>query len=70
MKHAPPTNFGENLFYMYGGDPKRACDRAVKNWYAEIKNYDFGKPKYDRSTGEVLQTVNIEFTVEIVEGLF
>lgn len=40
---------------MYGGDPEQACDRAVKNWYQEAKNYDFRSPHLDDSTSECIE---------------
>ena len=52
LQHDSTTEDGENLFYMYGGDPGQACDRAVKNWYQEVKNYDYKSPHLDDSTSE------------------
>lgn len=52
LQHDSTATEGENLFYMYGGDPEQACDRAVKNWYQEVKNYDFRSPHLDDSTSE------------------
>lgn len=52
MERDPSAKDGENIFYMYGGDPSEACDRAVENWYSEIRNYDFKDPKENPSTGE------------------
>ena len=40
---------------MYGGDPGQACDRAVKNWYQEVKNYDFRSPHLDDSTSKYIK---------------
>ena len=54
LQHDSTTSDGENLFYMYGGDPEQACDRAVKNWYQELKNYDFKSPHLEDSTSECL----------------
>lgn len=52
LQHDPSSTDGENLFYMYGGDPAQACDRAVNNWYQEIRNYDFKSPHLDDSTSK------------------
>ena len=52
LQHDSSSFDGENLFYMYGGDPSQACDRAVNNWYQEIKNYDFKSPHLDDSTSK------------------
>lgn len=52
LQHDSTATEGENLFYMYGGDPEQACDRAVKNWYQEVKNYDFRSPHLDDSTSK------------------
>lgn len=52
LQHDSTTSDGENLFYMYGGDPGQACDRAVKNWYQEFKNYDFRSPHLEDSASE------------------
>lgn len=52
LQHDSSTPFGENLFYMYGGDPEQACGRAVNNWYQEGKNYDFRSPHLDESTSK------------------
>ena len=52
LQHDSSTSYGENLFYMYGGDPSRACDRAVQNWYQEEKNYNFRSPHLDDSTSK------------------
>lgn len=51
MERDPSTQEGENIFYMYGGDPAEACDRAVENWYSEVKNYDFKNPQENKNTG-------------------
>jgi len=57
LQHDPSSTDGENLFYMYGGDPAQACDRAVNNWYQEIRNYDFKSPHLDDSTNHFSQLV-------------
>ncbi|XP_078359740.1 uncharacterized protein LOC144644187 [Oculina patagonica] len=57
LQHDSTTPDGENLFYMYGGDPEQACGRAVKNWYQEGKNYDFRSPHLDESTNHFSQLV-------------
>ena len=62
LQHDSRTSDGENLFYMYGGDPEQACGRAVKNWYQEGKNYDFRSPHLDESTSE--------YSVSIIQHRF
>ncbi|XP_032226785.2 uncharacterized protein LOC5502610 isoform X2 [Nematostella vectensis] len=57
MERDPLTNGGENIFYMYGGNPREACERAVRNWYQEVKNYDFKNPHSDPSTSHFSQLV-------------
>ncbi|KAK3736001.1 hypothetical protein QZH41_017495 [Actinostola sp. cb2023] len=57
MERDPNTKEGENIFYMYGGDPSEACDRAVENWYSELRNYDFKNPHESPSTDHFSQVI-------------
>ena len=50
MQHDASSNLGENIFYMYGGNAHEACERAVRNWYEEGRNYDFKAAEVNPST--------------------
>lgn len=52
--------YGENLSVSYTTDspsPTSVGTKAVDDWYSEINNYDFTKPKFDAATGHFTQVV-------------
>jgi uncharacterized protein YkwD len=62
MEHSrpnPPGSYGENLFFAANTAPNfnPSCYDAVKAWYDEIKDYDFGNPTFAAATGHFTQVV-------------
>ncbi len=48
------SRYGENLaFFM----PSTTGDRAVRGWYDEVSEYDFGRPRFGMNTGHFTQVV-------------
>ena len=58
LHHAPSSarpGQGENLAWTGASSPAAACLKAVKMWYAEIKDYDFATPGFSFETGHFTQ---------------
>lgn len=55
-KHSPDSEFGENVYCQSGGSIP-TCDRVVKLWYDEVKDYDYDNPGYSKKTGHFTQVV-------------
>lgn len=49
MYHNPEHRYGENLFTCLGFDA--TADKAVFEWYDEIRMYSFEKPGFALATG-------------------
>ena len=51
---------GENLYYTYSEfplDPATLAQKATDAWYAEVADYDYGKPGFSVATGHFSQVV-------------
>ena len=71
MQHDDSTKLGENIFYMYGGNPHEACQRAVRSWYEEGKTYDFNSKATDTAnTSEFTITAEIKSVASIYQYSF
>ncbi len=55
MYHRQPNKYGENIYWISGGD-SNGID-AVDAWYSEIKKYNFNKPGFSMATGHFTQVV-------------
>lgn len=55
MYHRQPNKYGENIYWISGGD-SNGID-AVDAWYSEIKQYNFNKPGFSMATGHFTQVV-------------
>merc|ERR1712003_575794 len=52
FKHRTENNpYGENLFRSWGQSPGQAGKIAIKSWYSEEKDYDYGSPGFSMATG-------------------
>lgn len=55
LEHRQVHTYGENLYTSRGMEVDGAT--VVKNWYDEIRNYDFSKATYKPGTGHFTQIV-------------
>ncbi|MBP7901380.1 MAG: hypothetical protein KA015_01045 [Spirochaetes bacterium] len=55
MYHRQPNKYGENIYWISGGDSNG--QDAVDAWYSEIKQYNFNKPGFSMATGHFTQLV-------------
>ncbi len=55
MYHRQPNKYGENIYWMSGGNPSAAS--VVQAWYNEIKQYNFARPGFSGATGHFTQVV-------------
>lgn len=55
MRHRQPNKYGENIFWISGGEPTGAS--VADSWYDEIKDYHFDRPGFSMDTGHFTQVV-------------
>lgn len=55
MKHRQPNKYGENIFWMSGGQV--TGEMVTDSWYNEIKDYNFARPGFSMKTGHFTQVV-------------
>ncbi len=55
MYHRKPNKFGENIYWISGGEI--TGDMPVEAWYNEIKDYNYSKPDFSMKTGHFTQVV-------------
>lgn len=55
MYHRQPNRYGENIFWMSGGEVNAST--PVDRWYDEIKSYNYSKPGFSMATGHFTQVV-------------
>ena len=55
MYHRQPNRYGENIYWMSGGNPSGKS--VVNAWYSEIKYYKYSNPRFSYKTGHFTQVV-------------
>ncbi|KAL9930591.1 uncharacterized protein ACN427_014992 isoform 1-T1 [Glossina fuscipes fuscipes] len=55
LEHRPNDKYGQNLFMASNYDP--SAEEVVKDWYSEIKGYDFKRPDFSTDTGNFTQLI-------------
>lgn len=55
MKHRQPNKYGENIFWMSGGQV--TGEMVTNSWYNEIKDYNYSRPGFSMKTGHFTQVV-------------
>lgn len=55
LEHRPNDKYGQNLFMASNYDP--SAEEVVKDWYSEIKDYDFERPDFSTDTGNFTQLI-------------
>lgn len=55
MHHRDPNTYGENIYWVSGGNPTGAG--VVNSWYGEIAQYNYSKPGFTMNTGHFTQVV-------------
>jgi len=56
LEHSTDDKYGENLFF--GGPPGAfPVTEVVDGWYSEVKDYDYGSPRFAMGTGHFTQVV-------------
>jgi glioma pathogenesis-related protein 2 len=61
FKHSGTQGVGENLYVSYTSDSSIDASKlgadAVKDWYDEVKNYNYANPGFSSNTGHFTQVV-------------
>jgi uncharacterized protein YkwD len=56
FEHRPRNAYGENLFYIDPAGSGRP-EAVTRNWYSEVRDYDYSKPGFSGETGHFTQVV-------------
>lgn len=51
------NGWGENLAWNMAKDERSAAKMAVKQWYSEIRDFNFEQPEFQSSTGHFTQVL-------------
>jgi glioma pathogenesis-related protein 2 len=55
MRHRQPNKYGENIYWISGGNPTGTS--VTDTWYGEIKDYNYARPGFGMKTGHFTQVV-------------
>ena len=55
------NQYGENLFWSSGKSPSLVGKLAIRSWYSEVRDYDYGNPRFTAATGHFTQVRKLCF---------